>query len=55
MTNVDLFETPIRSKKVRSGIYAHAYRSGTININGQKYLGYSMSEAIRLWRKKKLK
>jgi hypothetical protein len=48
----DLFETPIRSKKVRNGIYAYKYRNGTININGHKYLMYSMAEAIKIWRSK---
>ena len=47
----DLFDTPIRQKKVRSDVYAYQYRNGTININGDKYLLYSMTEAIRLWRK----
>jgi len=50
----DLFETPIRSKKVRNGVIAHQYRNGTININGQKYVMYSMTEAIRKFRKDKL-
>jgi len=47
----DLFSTPIRSKKVRVGIYAYQYQNGTINIDGRKYIGYSMTESIRLWRK----
>ena len=50
MNNVDLFSTPLRSTKVRNGIYAHKYRNGTININGQKYCGYSMTEAIKKFR-----
>mgnify|MGYP003147299362 CR=1 FL=1 len=48
---IDLFETPIRQRKVRKGIYAYQYRNGTININGVKYVLYSMSEAIRKYRK----
>lgn len=49
MRNVDIFETPVKSKKVRQGIWAHAYRNGTINIMGEKYIMYSMTEAIRKW------
>lgn len=48
----DLFSTPIRAKRVRAGIIAHQYANGTINISGQKFVGYSMSEAIKLFRHK---
>jgi hypothetical protein len=51
MTNTDLFSTPITSRKVRKGIYAHKYPNGTININGVKFLCYTMNEAIKAWRK----
>ena len=47
----DLFETPIRKRKVRNGIYAYQYRNGTININGTKFLMYTMADAIKTWRK----
>ena len=47
----DLFETPIRKRKVRNGIYAYQYRNGTININGTKFLMYTMADAIKAWRK----
>lgn len=47
----DLFNTPIRKRKVRNGIYAYQYSNGTININGSKYLFYSLTDAIRAWRK----
>lgn len=47
---MDLFSTPIKSKKVRVGVYAYLYQNGTINIDGRKYIGYSMTEAIRLFR-----
>jgi hypothetical protein len=50
MSNVDLFETPIKSVKVRNGIYAHQYKNGVININGAKYVCYSMTDAIRKYR-----
>ena len=46
----DLFETPIRKRKVRNGIYAYQYRNGTININGTKFLMYTMADAIKAWR-----
>ncbi len=48
----DLFETPIASKYVRKNVTAYQYRNGVININGEKYIDYSMTEAIKLWRKK---
>ena len=51
MYNQDLFITPIRKRKVRAGIYAYQYANGVININGQKYLEYSLTEAITTWRK----
>lgn len=47
----DLFAAPIRSKKVRKGITAYQYHNGTINIAGTKYVLYSMTEAIRKFRK----
>jgi hypothetical protein len=51
MNNVDLFSTPIKSVKVKDGIYAHKYPNGVININGHKYMYYSMREAIKLYKK----
>lgn len=48
----DLFDTPLASKKVRKGVTAYKYRNGTININGEKYVGYSMTDAIKIWRSK---
>lgn len=47
----DLFNTPIARRKVRNGIYAYKYSNGTININGTKFLFYSMTDAIKAWRK----
>ena len=47
----DIFSTPIKKVKVRNGIYAYQYINGTININGIKYLFYSMTEAIKQYRK----
>ncbi len=47
----DLFEKPIRVKKVRNGVYAYKYRQ-FVNIAGQKYVGYSLIEAIKQFRAK---
>lgn len=47
----DLFETPIKAKTVRNGVIAYQYRNGIINIDGQKYSMYSMTDAIRKFRK----
>ena len=49
---IDLFSTPISAVKVRKGIYAFRYPNGCINIEGEKYFGYSIKEAIKLWRQK---
>ena len=51
-TNSDLFEKPIRSGKVRSGVLWHQYRNGCININGEKYFDYSIKDAVKIWRAK---
>ena len=48
----DLFASPITQRKVRNGVVAYKYNNGTININGQKYIGYSMNDAIKMWRSK---
>lgn len=47
---MNLFETPIKTKKVRNGVTANKYRNGTININGKKYAMYSMTGAIAKYR-----
>ena len=52
MNNVDLFDTPIRSGKVRNGVYYHQYGNGVINIQGEKFCEYSIKDAISLYRKK---
>ena len=52
MKIVDLFESPIKSKKVRDGVWAHQYRNGCVNIDGQKYLGFSITGAIYQYRLK---
>ena len=48
----DLFASPTIQRKVRIGVIAYKYPNGTININGQKYIGYSMTDAIKIWRSK---
>ncbi len=48
----DLFATPIKSRKVRAGVWAYQYPNGNININGQMYVYYSMTEAIKRFRAK---
>jgi len=47
-----LFEPPIRQRKVRNGLYAYQYLNGVVDIAGQKYIGYSMAQAIKLYRSK---
>ena len=47
----DLFETPVKQRKVRKDVIAYQYRNGTININGEKYVCFSMTEAISKYRK----
>jgi hypothetical protein len=47
-----LFDSPIKTKQIRFGVYANLYRNGVIEINGIKYLGYSLTEAINIFRAK---
>lgn len=49
---LDLFNPPIKSVKVKDGVYAHKYSNGIINISGHKYMYYSMREAIKLYKTK---
>jgi hypothetical protein len=46
----DLFSTPISKRKVRNGIFAYKYQNGTVNINGEKFIGYSIKDSIKIWR-----
>lgn len=48
----DLFNTPISKTKVRNGVYAYKYNNGVININGEKFVFYSVKDAIKIWRTK---
>lgn len=49
---MNIFSEAIKQKKVRNGVYAYLYLNGCINIEGQKYFGFSMTEAIKNWRNK---
>jgi hypothetical protein len=46
----DLFSTPISKTKIRNGVFAYKYPNGTININGEKFIFYSIKDAIKIWR-----
>jgi hypothetical protein len=48
----DLFSTPLSKTKVRNGIYAYRYPNGCINIQGEKFFDYSVTDAIKIWRRK---
>lgn len=44
--------TPIvAEKKVRKNVIAYKFRSGIVEINGMRYFFYSMTQAIKKWRK----
>lgn len=45
-----LFSTPKSKTKVRNGIYAYRFSNGWIHIGNQKYLYYTLKEAIKKWR-----
>ena len=47
-----MFVKPTSSGKIRKGIYYHRYANGTINIMGEKFIGYSIKDAVRIWRRK---
>lgn len=50
-TNVDLFSVPIKSGKIRKGVYYHKYKNGNINIMGTIYCMCSINYAVKQWRK----
>lgn len=47
-----MFTEIISRTKVRNGVYATKYINGNINIQGQLYVMYSVTDAIRDWRRK---
>lgn len=49
---MNFFSEAIKQKQVRNGVYAYLYRNGCVNIEGEKYFGFSMTESIKLWRNK---
>jgi hypothetical protein len=52
--SIPMFLNPSRivsQRKVRKNVTAYKYASGTIVINDQRYMFYSMSEAIAKWRR----
>ena len=42
---------PVKTVKVRKNIEANIHSNGCITIDGMKFLGYSIKEAISKWRK----
>lgn len=44
-------ETPSKVKSVRNGISAYQFVDGTVVINGQQYVGISLSQAIIKYRR----
>ena len=49
---MNLFEPPIKNVNIRKGEHASIYRNGCINISGIQYHGYSLTEAVRVHRRK---
>lgn len=47
-----LFDTPISQTKVNKYVTAYKFRNGVIEIDGQKFIGYSMREAIKIYRQR---
>lgn len=45
-----IFDNPTSRTKVRKNIYAYRYSNGLVLIDGQRYYGYSIKEAIKIWR-----
>lgn len=43
-------EQPIRTGKIRNGVYWKRYKNGCINIQGHKFFDYSIKEAVSIWR-----
>lgn len=51
MVHDNLFENPISSGKIRKGVWWFKYKNGTINILRDKYIFYSIKDAVKKWRK----
>jgi hypothetical protein len=41
----------VKEKKIRNGVTAYKFRSGVVEIQGIRFFFYSMTDAIRKWRK----
>ena len=50
---IDIFNRPIRKRKVRKDVTAYQYDNGVIVIDEYRYFGYSMTDAIKLFRNRK--
>lgn len=50
MSSIFLFEQPIKAVKVNKQVTAYKFLNGMIKIEEDRFLGYSMKEAIRLYR-----
>ncbi len=48
---MEIGEHPIKIGRIRNNVYWRKYSNGTININGEKFLFYTIKEAVRIWRK----
>lgn len=40
----------VKTKKIRKDVMAYKFRSGVIEIKGERYFFYSMTDAIKKWR-----
>lgn len=47
-----MFESPIKIKEFRKGVYAKMYFNGVINIEGIQYYFHSLTSAIKVHRQK---
>lgn len=45
-----LFDSPIKTGKVRKDTYYYMYRNGMIEIKGTRFYLYSITNAIKKWR-----
>lgn len=46
-----LNDIPIKSGKIRNGVYWYKYYNGNIVIEGMTYMDYTIKEAVNKWRK----
>ena len=45
-----MFNEPINKIDLGGGIFANKFYSGIVEIDGNKFIGYNLKEAIRIWR-----